>query len=106
LDRSASFEVTGAGTASHTIRLDRVRLATATEINNAIASGYLVQVVVKAGNGNVLGIFGAENVSGSAVFSTSFTLKGDGATNSCDIGSTGLNGSGGWFSIDVKILQP
>ena len=74
-------------------------------INTAVAAGNIIQLVFRDSGGAMVGIFAAEGVGGTAVSPGSFNLFGNGATNSCDVGSTGVDGEGSWAIVEVKIVQ-
>ena len=99
------MSVSGAGTVTHTVKTDAVPAAAATEINNAIAAGNLVQLVFRDSGGTIIGVFAGQGVGGSASDTTTFVLTADGATNTCDVGSTGSDGDGTWASVEVKVIQ-
>ena len=102
---TAGFSVGGAGSSTHSVKINNVPAAAMTLLNAAVAAGNIIQIVMRDAGGVIVGVFAAENVSGTAVSPTGFSLSGDGATNSCDVGSTGVDGDGSWATVEVKIIQ-
>jgi len=102
---AAGFSVGGAGTITHSVKVGNMPPAAVAIINTAVAASNIIQLVFRDSGGTIVGIFAAEGVGGTAVSSGSFSLFGNGATNSCDVGSTGVDGEGSWATVEVKIIQ-
>lgn len=85
--------------------MTQIPTAAVTEINAAITAGNIVQLVFRITDGTIVGVFAGESVVGTASDSTTFVLTADGAANTCDVGSTGVDGDGDWATVEVKIIQ-